>query len=87
MIAFLQFLGSQVAKAVTKPFSVNDGDENTWSDISTKEFDVNAKPHYALLEALKFMIFLRLFIANLSIRFGHISLLLMKEYHKSRELK
>jgi len=46
---FLQFLGSRVAKTVTKPFSVTVGDEDTWSDIATKEFDANAKAHYALL--------------------------------------
>ena len=48
---FLQSLGSRVAKAVTKPFSVPIGDEDTWSDISTKEFDTNAKTHYAFLQA------------------------------------
>ena len=37
---------------MTKPFSAPTGDENTWSDISTKEFDANAKAHYALLQAL-----------------------------------
>ena len=48
MIVFLQSLGSRVAKAVTKPFSVATGDEDTWSDIETKEFDANARAHYAL---------------------------------------
>jgi len=43
MTVFLQSLGSQVAKAVTKLFSVPDGDEDTWSDITTKEFVANAK--------------------------------------------
>ena len=52
MIVFLQSLRSQVAKPVTKPFNVPDGDEDTWSKIATKEFDVNAKAHYALLQAL-----------------------------------
>jgi len=52
MTVFLQSLGSQVAKAVTKPFSVPIVDENTWSDIITKEFDANAKAHYALVQAL-----------------------------------
>ena len=52
MIIFLQSLGSRVAKAVTKPFSVPDGDEAIWSEIATKEFDANAKAHYALLQAL-----------------------------------
>jgi len=52
MTVFLQSLGNQVAKAVTKPFSVPSGDEDTWSDIATKEFDANAKAYYALLQAL-----------------------------------
>ena len=52
MTVFLQSLGSRVAKAVTKPFSVPTCDEDTWSDIATKKFDANAKPHYALLQAL-----------------------------------
>ena len=52
MNIFLQSLGSRIAKAVAKPFSVPIGDENTWSDIATKEFDANAKAHYALLQDL-----------------------------------
>ena len=52
MIVFLQSLGSRVAKAVTKPFSVPIGDEDAWSDIATKEFDANANAHYALLQSL-----------------------------------
>jgi len=52
MTIFLQSLGSRVAKAVTKPFSAPLGDEDTWSDIATKEFDANARAHYALLQAL-----------------------------------
>jgi len=39
MTVFLQSLGSQVAKAVTKSFSVTIGDEDIVSDITTKEFD------------------------------------------------
>ena len=42
MTVFLQSLGSRVAKAVTKPFTPPLGDEDTWSDITTKEFDANA---------------------------------------------
>ena len=49
MTVFLQSLGSRVAKAVTKPFNVPAGDEDTWSEIATKEFDANAKANYALL--------------------------------------
>jgi len=52
MTEFLHSLGSRVAKVVIKPFSVSIGDEDTWSDITTKEFDANAKAHYALLQAL-----------------------------------
>ena len=43
MTAFLQSLGSWVANAVIKPFSVLTGDEDTWSDIATKKYDANAK--------------------------------------------
>jgi len=52
MTIILQSQGSRVAKVVIKSFDVPDGDEDTWSDIATKEFDVNAKAHYALLQAL-----------------------------------
>ena len=52
MTIFLQSLGNQVAKAVTKSFSVPNGDVDTWSEITTKEFDANAKTHYVLLQAL-----------------------------------
>ena len=52
MTVFLQSLGSRVAKAMTKPFSAPTGDEHTWSDIATKEFDANAKAHYASIQAL-----------------------------------
>ena len=52
MIVFLQSLGSRIVKAVTKPFSIPSGDEDTWSDFATEEFDANAKAHYALLQAL-----------------------------------
>ena len=52
MTDFLQSLESQVEKVVSKPFSVPDGDEDTWVDIATKKFGANAKAHYALLQAL-----------------------------------
>jgi len=52
MTIFLQSLGSRVIKAETKLFNVSAGDENTWSDITTKKFDANIKTHYALLQAL-----------------------------------
>ena len=37
---------------MTKSLSVPIGDENTWKNIATKEFDANVKTHYALLQAL-----------------------------------
>ena len=49
MTVFLQFLGSQIAKEITKPLSVSDCDEDT-SDVATKEFDANAKTQYVLLK-------------------------------------
>jgi len=52
MTVFLQSLGSRVTKVVTKPFSVPDGDEDTWSKIANKEFDANTKAHYDLFQAL-----------------------------------
>ena len=52
MTVFFKSLGSRVAKAVTRPFSAPLSDEDTWSDIATKEFDANARAHYALLQAL-----------------------------------
>ena len=33
-------------------FVVPNGDEDIWTDITVKEFKVNAKAHYALLQAL-----------------------------------
>ena len=51
MTVFLQSLWSPVAKAMTKPFSVPSGDEDTWSEIATKEFDANTKAHYVGSEA------------------------------------
>jgi len=52
MTIFLQSLGSCVAKGITKPFVILNVDEDTWPDITMKEFETNAKSHYALLQAL-----------------------------------
>jgi len=43
---------------VTKPFSVPNGDEDSWSDITTKELDANAMAHYTLLKSLTEVILL-----------------------------
>ena len=37
---------------VTEPFSLPNGDEDTWPEIAHKKFDANAKAHFALLQAL-----------------------------------
>ena len=59
MIIFLQSLGSRVEKAGTKLFSLLEGDEDTWSEITSKKFDANAKAHYVLLKPCMMMICLR----------------------------
>jgi len=41
-----------IAKAITKPFVIPEGDEDTWSDITVKEFEANVKAHYSLLQTL-----------------------------------
>ena len=82
MTVFLQSSGSRVAKAVTKPFSAPTGDEDTWSDIDTKEFDANAREHLPCFKLLMMMIFLESFIANPPMRFGLTCLSLMRELHK-----
>ena len=52
MTMFLQFLRSRVTKTVIKPFSIPDGDEDSWSEIVTKKFDANTVAYYAILQAL-----------------------------------
>ena len=37
---------------MTKPFKLPNGDEDTWSKITNKKFDANAKAYYVLLQAL-----------------------------------
>jgi len=71
MIILLQSLESWVVEAVTKSFSVPDGDKNTWSEIATKKFDANAKAHYGLLQALNDDDIARVIHCNLPMRFGH----------------
>jgi len=52
MTIFLQSLGSQVVKAVTKPFIVPNGNETTWPEIATKKFNANAKADYTMFQVL-----------------------------------
>jgi len=53
MMVFLQSLVSQVAKAVTKHFSVPDGDDDTWFEIATKEFNANASSSLCIASNLE----------------------------------
>jgi len=57
MIVFLQLLESLVAKAITKPFVVPNGDEDTWSDITVKKFEANVKAHMPFYKHSTTMIF------------------------------
>ena len=82
MTMFLQSLGSRVAKAVTKPFNAPLGDEDTWSDIATKDFDANLGHTMPYFKLLMMMIFLESFIANRHMRFGLTYLSLMRGLHK-----
>jgi len=52
MNIFLQSLGSRVAKSLTKPYSAPQGEEDTWSDLTSLEFEANSKAQNALLSAL-----------------------------------
>ena len=52
MNVFLKSLGVKVAKAITKEFIESHGDEDTWSEESTKDYEANAKAQYALTQAL-----------------------------------
>ena len=52
MIVFLQFLGSRVAKAISKSFVCPESDEDSWSEIIVKKYNAYSKAHYALLQAL-----------------------------------
>ena len=52
MSIFLQSLRSRVSKCLTKPYSEPVGEEDTWSDLISKEVDANLKAQNALLLAL-----------------------------------
>ena len=49
MTIFLNFLGSKVAKVLARPFVCSESDENSWSEITVKEYNANSKAHYVLL--------------------------------------
>ena len=48
----MQSLGSRIAKSLTKPYSAPVGEEDTWSDLTSKEVDANLKAQNAFLLAL-----------------------------------
>ena len=52
MNLFLKSVGVRVAKAITKEFIEPHGDEDTWSEAITKDYEVNAKAKYALTQVL-----------------------------------
>ena len=43
MTLFLKSLGYKVAKAVTREFVELHGDEDTWSEATTKDYEANTK--------------------------------------------
>ena len=49
---FLEILRKSGCKGGDQRLSIPDGDEDTWFKIANKEFDANAKAHYAILQAL-----------------------------------
>ena len=43
MNLFLKFIGVRVAKAITKKFIKPHGNEDTWSEVTAKDYEANAK--------------------------------------------
>ena len=52
MNIFLNFLGNRVAKVISKLFVYPESDEDSWFEITIKEYNANSKAYYALLQAL-----------------------------------
>jgi len=52
MNLFLKSLGVRVVKAITEEFVEPHGDEDTWSEVTAKDNETNAKAQYALTQAL-----------------------------------
>ena len=84
---FLQSLGSLVAKSLTKPFIRPESEEDTWSELTFKEFDANSKAQNALLLALNEDDLTRVIHCKSAYEIWQHLLSLMREHHKSRELK
>ena len=48
MNLFLKSLRVRIAKVITKEFIEPHGDEDTWSETATKDYETNAKPNMHL---------------------------------------
>jgi len=51
MNLFLKSLGIRVAKTITKEFIEPHGDDDTWSEVTTKDYEADAKAQYPLIQA------------------------------------
>ena len=49
---FLKSVGVRVAKAKTKKFVEPHGDEDSWSEATTKDYEANVKAKYTLTQVL-----------------------------------
>jgi len=49
-----QVLGVRVAKVITKKFIEPHGDKDTWSEVTAKDYEANAKAQYALTQILNY---------------------------------
>ena len=52
MNLFLKSLGVRVAKSITKEFVESHGDEDTWSEATTKDYEANTRAQCALTQVL-----------------------------------
>ena len=87
MNLFFKSLGVRVAKAISKEFVEPHGDKDTWSEVTAKDYEANAKAQYALTQALNEDDLSRVIIVNLHMKFGMILLLLMRGRRKSKDPK
>jgi len=71
MTEFLHSLGSQVAKVVTKPFSVPIGDEDTWSDMPLRNLMQMQRHTMLYFKPWTMTTLLGSSTANSPTRFGH----------------
>ena len=52
MAVFLNSFYSHVSKVISKLFICPEGDEDSWFEITVKDYNAHSKVHYALLQAL-----------------------------------